>query len=48
MGRVKNKVGASGDGDAKLAIGEKVLDDFVVKNSHDKRAGNATKGGANA
>jgi hypothetical protein len=31
-----------------LAIGEKVLDDFIVKNSHKKKTDKAAKGSANA
>ena len=43
-----DKVSAAGNGDAKLAIREKILNNFIVEDGHEERAGETAKSGANA
>ncbi len=43
---VDDKVSAAGNGNAKLAIRKKILNDFIAENGHEERAGKTAKRGA--
>jgi hypothetical protein len=45
---VDNKIGSAGDSNSKLAVRKKILNNFIVEDSHNERACKVTESGANA